>query len=101
MIWQFSGRSQRTDLKVSDEASQLVQGVGLHEDVVFGEQEGGYLGQFAYRRRVRVGDHAAQFVQGVVQVMHPPSLARVYVQAYRLALTILPLAAESRAARTT
>lgn len=100
MFWLFSGGNKKTDLEVSDEAAQLVQGVGLHEDVVLGEQEGGYLRQLAYRRGVCVGDDAAQLVQCIVQVVHPSPLTCVYVQAYRLALTVLPLAAKSRTART-
>lgn len=48
----ISGRRGRTGralrLKIRDEPPKLVERVGLHEDVVLGEQEGSDLGQLAH-----------------------------------------------------
>ena len=41
------------------------------------EEEGGDLGEFSDGGRVRVGDHVAEVVERVVQVVHPPTLAGV------------------------
>ncbi len=43
--------------EIGDELAHLLEGVGLHEDVVLGEQQGGDLAQLAHGRRVRVRDH--------------------------------------------
>ncbi len=42
--------------EIGDELAHLLEGVGLHENVVLGEQQGGDLAQLAHGRRVRVGD---------------------------------------------
>ncbi len=42
--------------EIGDELAHLFQCVGLHEDVVLGEQQGGDLAQLAHGRRVRVRD---------------------------------------------
>ena len=60
--------------------------VYLHEDVVFGEQEGGDLGQLADGRSVCVRDDGAQLVQRIVQVVHSTAFARVDSQPHQLRL---------------
>ena len=70
--------------------TQLLERVGLHHDVVLGQQQRGDLGQFAHRRRVRVRDDAPQLVQRVVQVVHAAPLAGVDAQTHRFALAVFP-----------
>lgn len=64
-------------VEVVDQASHLLEGRRLHEDVVLGQQEGGYLRQLPDRRTVGVRDDGPQLVQGVVQVVHAATFAGV------------------------
>lgn len=45
---------------------------------------------------MRIGNYAAQFIEGVVQIVHPTSLPGVDVQPYGFSLTVLLLATCSR-----
>ena len=74
---------------VGDEPPHLLQGVSLHEDVVLGQQQSGYLGELTHGRAVRVRYDGAQFVQCVVQVVHPTSFASVDRQSNRLTFAFL------------
>ena len=84
---------------VSDDPSQFVQRVGLHHDVILGQQQSGDLGQFADGRRVGVRDDAAQLVQGIVQIVHPSPLSSVDAQPDGFALSVLPRRAGIRRTR--
>lgn len=64
--------------QVRHQLPHLLQRVTLHQDVVLGQQERRNLAELPDRRRVGVGDHVPQVVKGVVQVMHPSPLSRVY-----------------------
>ena len=44
---------------------------------LLGEEESGDLGELSDGGRVGVGDHVAEFVERVVQVVHPAALAGV------------------------
>lgn len=59
----------------------------LHKNVIFRQQEGGYLGQLPHRRAVSIRDDGAKLVQCVVQVVHSPALSRVNIQPHALPLT--------------
>lgn len=96
---QRDGRGAGLRLQEANEAPQLLEGVGLHEDEVLGEQQRGDLGQLAHRGRVGVGDDGAQLVQRVVEIVHAPPLARVDVEAHQLALARLGLAPGGAATR--
>lgn len=61
--------------------------VTLHENVVFRQQEGGYLGELPHGRAVSVRDDGTELVQGVVQVVHPPAFSCVDIQPHALPLT--------------
>ncbi len=52
----------------------------LHADVIFRQQQSGNLGQLAHVRAVRIRDDSPQIVQGIVQVVHAPSLSGVDIQ---------------------
>lgn len=64
-------------VQIGHQPPHLFQSLRLHEDVVLGQQEGGYFGEFSHRRAVGVRDYGAQAVQRVVQVVHPPPLSGV------------------------
>ena len=64
-------------VQIRHQPPHLLQSLSLHEDVVLGQEEGGYFGEFSHRGAVGVGDNRAQAVQRVVQVVHPPPLPGV------------------------
>lgn len=64
-------------VQIRHQPPHLLQSLRLHEDVVLGQEESGYFGEFSHRGAVGVGNNGAQAVQRVVQVVHPPSLAGV------------------------
>lgn len=61
-------------VKIRYHAPQLLYGVGLHQDEVFGEEERGDLGELPDGGRVSVRDNTAQLVESIVQVVHPSPL---------------------------
>lgn len=81
-----------SSLQVGDQSPELLERVRLHEDVVFGQKEGGDFRELPNGGRVGVGDDGAKFVEGVVQVVHSSSLPGVDVQADVLALPVLRFA---------
>jgi len=61
--------------------------VTLHKNIIFRQQESGYLGQLPHRRTVSVRDDRAKLVQCIVQVVHSPALTRVNIQPHAFPLT--------------
>lgn len=49
----------------------------LHDDVVLGQEEGGYLAQLPHGPAVGIRDHGSQVVQGFVEVVHPTPFPEV------------------------
>ena len=63
--------------QVRHQLPHLLQRVALHQDVVLGQQQCCDLAELPDGGRVRVRDHVPQLVQGVVEVVHPTTLARI------------------------
>lgn len=70
-------------VQVRNQPPHLLQGLSLHQDIVLGQEESGYFGEFSHRGAVGVGDDSAQAIQCVVQVMHPPPLPGVNAEPQR------------------
>ena len=57
-------RDARRVGEVCDELTHLLERVGLHEDVVLGEEERGNLAELAHGGRVGVGDDISEQIAG-------------------------------------
>jgi hypothetical protein len=56
--------------------SQFLQSIGLHQNIILGQQQSSYLGQFPHRRTMSIGNNSSKFIQGIVQIVHSSSFPK-------------------------
>lgn len=94
--------SGAASIHIPHQLLHLLQGARQHENVVAGQQQGGYLGQLADGGALGVGHDLSQAVHSLVQIMHPFPLPAVDLksQVLRLFLDVVGPAIGLAAPRT-